>query len=515
MMSKNKSDNNDRRDGSDRRNQGRRRRHADSRSLNIELCHSVLRTALLVEDSKSNKPSLITESIRWRKEAKDLKSKEGLAELTDTLREYVVRHRLAGCRVSFALSSTLCVNRATSGPIAKVEQDISQLQERSQLYLALGPGAKTTAVGRKQIDARHVHALLTVTSSETIDLLVQAAESVGLVVDAVESALVALSRLHGYLHPEDHSPAILAQLDEEKFEIGVSRNGQLLHEYRPASDTTTSRLGATIDTHFTRFQRFCQRQYGVGAMEITRMWLVGEDKELEATNSKTNEGLITEVLDLSEVKNLWNIDEKYPISAELGAALGLSLRGYAEDTGVSPNLMDQLHERAKEPIRPFLIKAGGTIAATLLLAASLWMFNLEQEYELSVLRTKVAESKPIELRGRMLSKQLRENSLEIEHLSVLEAKMPAQQINPLIERLSQCLPDDVWLKKLNVSDFTHTTIVGASYTESGVYDYVHHLQVVPGFEEVAILGTGADQTAKGPATHFDIDITLAPQLGKE
>lgn len=514
-MSNSKSNPKDRRAGSERRSQTRRRRHADSRILNIELCHSVLRTALLVEDAKSDKPVLITESIRWRKEAKDLKSKEGLTELTIALKEYVVRHRLAGCRVSFALSSTLCVNRATSGPIAKVEQEILQLQERSQLYLALGPGSKTTAVGRKQIDARHVHALLTVTSSETIDLLVQAAESVGLVVDVVESALVALSRLHGFLHPDDHTPAILAQLDEDKFEIGVSRNGQLLQEYRPASDTTTSRLGETINTHFTRFQRFCQRQYGVGAMEITRMWLVGEDNELEATNAQTDLELETKVLDLSAVNDLWTIGEDSPISAELGAALGLSLRGYAEDTGVSPNLMDQLHERAKEPIRPFLVKAGGVIAATLLLAGSLWMFNLEQEYELSALRAKVIVAKPIELRGRMLSNQLRADTIEIEHLTLLEEKMPQQKINPLIDRLSHCLPDDVWLKKLNVNDFTHTTVVGASYTESGVYDYMHHLEKVPGFDEVAILGTGIDQTAKGPATHFDIDITLAPQADKE
>ncbi len=505
----------DRRAGSERRNQSSRRRHADARTLSIELCHSVLRVVLVTNDSKSEQPILKAESIRWRKDATDYKSDESFQELAQTLKEYVNANRLAGCRVSFALSSTLCVNRASSGPVATVEKEITELQDRSQMYLALGPGAKTTAVGRKQIDARHSHALVTVASRDTIDMLVKAAESAGLIVDIVESALVALSRLHGITNPEENSPVILAQLDEDRFELGVSRKGQLLHEYRPSSETTLADLGSTISTHYSRFQRYCQRQYGVGHMDIKKILLVGEKSEIEASNTNIDVDLGIDVINLDPIHKIWNVETPENISEELGAALGLALYGSSQGVGVSPNLMDQIHEEQVEPIRPFLVKAGSILAATILLAASLWAYNLEQRYELAALQEKVDIQKPQELRGKQLFKQVSDNSTEIENLISLDNKAPSEAVGPLLNALSKSMPNDVWLKRLFITDLNKAKIYGVSYTEPGVFDYVSHLQEIPGFEEVALMGTAVDQTPSGPATGFELDIKLAPKASRE
>ncbi|TWT97868.1 hypothetical protein Pla108_20220 [Botrimarina colliarenosi] len=504
-----KKSNEDRRQASDRRNVSSRRRHAESRRISIELCHSVLRVALVIDSENSNLPVLRTLSIPWRKKAKDLLCPEGRVELAAALRSLVNQERLAGCQVAFAISSTLCVNRATSGATAKVEQELGELRERSQMYLSLGPGAKTAAIARKNIDARHEHALVTVTNERTLALLVEAAESAGLTVAVVESALVALSRLQGRLEPEEPSSVLMVQLDEDRFEVGVSQRGQLLVEYRPSSDSTTDRLGKVVDDHHDRLKRFCQRQYGVGAGDIERMWLVGEPGEVAATDAITRRKIATSVLPLDALTDLWTVQDAEPMSAEMGAALGLALRGRDDASSVSPNLMDAIHAGAKQPIRPFLMRAATPLVAALLLAAGLWLFNLEQRSELMALRSEVEAAKPVYLQGQRLSKQLADATLEIEHLSRLEKKIPERQMTPLIQGVGFCLPDDVWLKALRFSDLGSVTLEGASYTEGSLYDFVHNLEDAPTFQEVALRGTGVEQTPQGPATSFGVDLGVA------
>ncbi len=500
----------ERRQGRDRRNQSARRRYAENRRIAIELCQSVLRVAIVVDSEKETLPSLRVRTVRWRHEAPNLLCDQGRAEITAALRGLVNEERLAGCHVSLAISSTLCVNRASTGATARVEQEIADVRERSQLYLALGPGPKTTATARKLIDARHEHALVTVTNQKTLALLVEAAESAGLVVDVVESALVSLSRLHGVLEAENGAAAVLAQLDEGRFEIGVSRAGQLLLEYRPSSDSKTDRLGAVVDDHHDRLRRFCQRQYGATPHDLDRMWLIGEPREVEAAKVTTQIGLETGVLPMTRIPELWRLDGSDDVTAEMGAALGLALRGRFEEHGLSPNLMDEILAQAKEPIRPFLIRAAAPVAAALLMAASLWLFNLQEKSQLSALRSRVEAAKPNHLRGQRLSRELADAAMEIEQLSHLRTNMPDRRITPLVQGVGYCLPDDVWLKELKFDDQGSATVIGASYTEGSVYDFVRFLEEAPRFHDVALRGTGVEQTPQGPATSFGVDLKSTP-----
>lgn len=500
----------DRRTGGDRRNAKARRRYTETRRLYVELCHSVLRAAVVVHEGDDSLPVLRTRAVRWRDEASDLLCDRGQAELAAALRSLVTEEKLAGCQVSLAISGTLCVNRATTGATARVEQEIASIRDRSQMYLALGPGEKTAAIARKPIDARHEHALVTVTNQRTLRLLVDAAESAGLVVDVVESALVALGRLHGRLEPDEHSAVVLAQVDEDRFEVGVSRQGQLLVEYRPSKDGTTDRLGRIVDQHHDRLKRFCQRMYGVGPADLAKMWVVGAPDEVAGIDAETKVGLATGSLPLERLGEFWSLREAGGVSAEMGAALGLALRDRFADTGVNPNLMDEIHALAREPIRPFLIRAAIPLAASLLIAATLWVVNLDQDGEVAALRARVEEVKPAQLRGQRLSRELADAATEIEHLGRLEKSTPDRRVTPLVQGVGFCLPDDVWLRGVRVGEQGELTVAGSSYTESGVYDLVRHLEQAPWFDDVALRGTGTDQTPQGPATSFDIDVTLAP-----
>jgi hypothetical protein len=497
----------DRRSQGERRQLSKRRSHAEARRLYIELRQSTLRAAIVFDPGRGEPPQVQCRTVTWRHDATDLFSEQGRAELTVALRQLVTQDRLAGCCVSFAVSGALCVNRATSGAKTKVETELASFQERAQMYLSLGPGPKATAIGRKAIDARHEHALLTVANESTLNLLIDAAEAVGLSVDVVESALVSLARFHAATQPEEESAVILVQIDEARFEVGVSQQGQLLLEYRPSSDASPAQLGRVLDEHHDRLQRFCRRQYGLGTMSLNKLWLVGDKVEVDAADAKSKVRLTTAPLPVVGLDSFWKAPA-VPFSPEYAPALGLALHGRGEAGDVSPNLMEQVHARAKTPIRPFLMRAAAPIAATLLVAAGIGGYNSHQEGELATLRETIAELAPLELRGKLLGKQILDAETELRHVAALLECSPHHSFDPVVDRLAHCLPDDVWIKQLRIDERRNAIVTGASYTEGGVYDFVHYLEQAPGFAQIALRGTGIDQTDEGPATSFDLEFAL-------
>lgn len=507
--------NSDRRQSRDRRNLATRRRHAEQRRLCVELCHSVLRVVVVVEPETDEPPQITTRTVRWRHDASDLMSERGLAELTAALSRLVAEERLAGCAVSFAINGTLCVNRAASGALAAVEQQIGSLQERSQLYLALGPGPKTAAVARKAIDARHEHALVTVANQKTLRLLVAAAEEAGLMVDVVESALVALARLQCHLDPGNDQAVLFVQLDEQRFELGVSQAGRLLLEYRPASDVTAADLARVVDDHHDRLTRFCARQSGTGRGELNRMRLVGEEQDLQAATTNTKKKIDTRPLPMEAVSSLWSIEGPTPPSM-MAAAIGLALRGRVEEVGVSPNLMDEIHALAKAPLRPLLIRSAIPVAAALVLAASLWLLNLEEGMRLAGLRARVDAIRPELLRGKRLTAQIADNATESDHLRKLVDSSDRRPVEPLVRYVGAHFATEVWLREFRLGETNRVSLSGTSLTDSGVYDTVRRLEEAPDLEEVALQGSGTEQTTFGPATTFQIDMQLtSPEPGRK
>jgi hypothetical protein len=59
-----------------------------------------------------------------------------------------------------------------------------------------------------------------------------------------------------------------------------------------------------------------------------------------------------------------------------------------------------------------------------------------------------------------------------------------------------------------VSGGSTVRLHGASFQEAGVYDYVRWLELAPGIDEVALKRTSATTVGSGPATSFELELTL-------
>ena len=104
--------------------------------------------------------------------------------------------------------------------------------------------------------------------------------------------------------------------------------------------------------------------------------------------------------------------------------------------------------------------------------------------------------------------QLAGTEAKLVQLRQLAAKLPAGLGDEDIRRIGACMPGDVWLTTLQVNDRTSAVLHGASYLEAGVYDFVRWLEMAPGVEEVALKRTSATTGSSGPATSFELEVSL-------
>jgi hypothetical protein len=134
------------------------------------------------------------------------------------------------------------------------------------------------------------------------------------------------------------------------------------------------------------------------------------------------------------------------------------------------------------------------------------MVNLRQ---VAALRSELVELEPAIARATELRLRLTAAEGKTTQLERLESKLRQTDWQRLLTRFSQSMPEDVWLDRLVVRDGQYATLGGASFTDSGVYDFVSYLKDLPDVAEIALQSTGVSQNESGPTTTFDLRATLA------
>ena len=134
----------------------------------VDISGSDLRVALLrkLPDEELDRVEAMT--VTWRKEAALLNSEEGLLELSAALCKLVEKGGSQRSQFHFVLGGELCVTKAISGTTEEVRTELRQIEERSRLYLSLGPGEKVMVTNSRPIDARHQYVVASICNRRTI-----------------------------------------------------------------------------------------------------------------------------------------------------------------------------------------------------------------------------------------------------------------------------------------------------------------------------------------------------------
>jgi Tfp pilus assembly protein PilN len=506
----------DRRQQVERRHGSERRRQSEARRAIIEVCRSMLHFALVARSAngEEDRDRVVTRSIRWRKEATSLHTERGVQELTEAFRTLVTEERLNGARVRIALGGEFCVTRVITGATEDVRREFSELEERSLRYLTLGPGPKALAGSTQQLDARHQHALLAVANQRTLDQLMRIGEEVGLQIESIEPSLIALSRAQARLRDACQEACIMIQLDEDAAELGICHGGRLLLDYRPGGHTNAENVASIVARHSSRLQRFLERYHSYLDAPLRHVYLAGDADAVARAQTKFGElpDFKVHVVEPGDLEMPWDHAADTP-GTDLAATLGTAMALYsdsAEEQG--PNLIESALAQQREPIRPILIKSLIPFAAVLLVAVGLFVVRIVQWREIAALHAEVDDLAPACARATELRLKLTVSDDKLTQLRALEKGLPQANWPQVLDRIRQSMPGDVWLERLTIHDGS-ATLTGASYSDTGVYEFVNFLKKVPNVD-AALEGTGVGQGSLGTATNFTLQLTLANSDGR-
>jgi len=501
-----------RREPEDRRQAKERRRTADGRCAAFELCRSTLHLALIVRGDEPKHDRVLTRSIRWRGDAPSLQSETGIRDLSRTFRTLVAEERLSGATTRIALNGAFCVTRVVTGSSDKVRKDLDELVERSNQYLLLGPGEKTTAESVQPLDARHEHALLSVVNQHTLQSLVDIAESTGLKLEVIEPSLVALSRAQAQLSSGVQEPCLLVQLDEGEAELGVCHQGRLLLDYRPGGHADADNIAKLVAEHLERVQRFLCRQHSeLQEQSLRHVYLAGERDVVERARLRfaAMKQFEVHIFVPSQLDVGWEYVSGEP-ETELAAALGTALAYRQTATEeLTPNLMARTLAATQQPLRPFLVRSAIPLAAALLVALTLLVLWGRDVVAIAGLRQELLAYAPARQKADQLKLTLLRTEAKLKELRALEGKLPKPNWGSLLTHIAQSMPDDVWLDRITLRDSDTASLAGGSYTDGGVYDFVNYLKEVPEIAQIDLEGTGVGHTPTGPTTSFDLELSVA------
>jgi Tfp pilus assembly protein PilN len=200
---------------------------------------------------------------------------------------------------------------------------------------------------------------------------------------------------------------------------------------------------------------------------------------------------------------------------DLAAALGTAMALYSEGTEQQgPNLYERALALHREPMRPILIRCAIPFAAVILVAAALFVFQLQQWRETASLQAELESLAPACARATELRLNLGSAEQKLVQLQSLQTHLPQPNWQQIFNHISQSMPNDVWLDRLSVRDGSSATLTGASYTDEGVYSFVGFLKQVPDVSEPALDSTGIGQSDTGHTTNFTLQLKLANAAGR-
>jgi hypothetical protein len=492
-----------------RRRWGRNRRSkGDQRVFVLELSSNDLGIVELRRTGAGDE--VVSTAGSWRVNAASLTSEEGRAELTAALREVARRHAMHGAEIRVVLSGEFCVMRTFRGTVESVRAELQRLEQRSRMYLSLGPGEKVLVSNTQALDARHAHALAAVCNEATLESIQAAAEAAGLEISVIEPSLAALCRAVTRLAETPTGAYLVVNINPSGVELGVCHEGQLLLDYRPGGRAAVGDLPALLETHLNRLSRHVGRCLHTAPPELKRIYMCGDSAAVQAAILQFKRRSTLEVRHVrpADVKATWGISRD-SASEVTAAALGSLLAAYLPGGDAdAPNLMQHIIDCKREPLRPVLVRSAVPIAATLMATATLLVINARQEQTLRHMQTEldqlaVAQARATELRLQMLSAKGK-----LVQLEKLSAQLTGELGDELVKQLAGCMPSDVWLSRVEILDRSLIKLSGASYLEAGVYDFVRWLEQAPGFAEVALKGTSPGSSPTGPTTSFELEVSL-------
>ncbi len=492
-----------------RKSRGKRlrpdRRNGVRRHIGIDVSPSGVGMAVIEETDDSS--SLIVEYVEFPEDSGPRRGDWSGSELSDLLCNLVSQHSLGGEAVVVSIGGHPCVTRVVAGDNAEVDNEIAELTGRSQRYLGMGLGDKVSCETTHQIDAKRKRVCVTIAMRNMVDAVADAVDDANLRLAYLEHTMLVLCRILRKYDVDTEEPVLFIVDELGRIDLGISYQGRLLLDYRPAmpEDSYTGR--SIVQRHIRSLRRYVQAQLPGVTFNLSRIFVTGgkiASETLYAGRGKRSE-LRRCHFPLFEMCHgfdavFGDINEEPGIIAAVGIA-NMSREG--ESVTETNDLISVLNTKKDIPWMRLLADAWPMIVAASIALVLFLMGNHvtrqadRAEQEIETLANANADGNTIRLKLRR-------------HLE------RTKQVNSLAEAIGQpkwgevflnagvSLPSGTWLESIRVEHNGEVQLSGASHGGDAVYEYIGRLRDSGAFTRVALESTSSSRSNLGPEYRFDV-----------
>jgi Tfp pilus assembly protein PilN len=129
------------------------------------------------------------------------------------------------------------------------------------------------------------------------------------------------------------------------------------------------------------------------------------------------------------------------------------------------------------------------------------------------LAVKFETLEPLGVRVARLQTELQRGEVKIAHLRQIRRSIANPRWETILANLAHCLPDNLWLNRIEVGERSKIRLSGVSYSEEATFELVRWLDQAPELENVQLEGMQSQRLPSGPATSFDVKLNLASRNG--
>jgi hypothetical protein len=450
-----------------------------------------------------------------------------LEHLTNLLQLLASKHDIQGQGVFVALGGNACVTRSFYGNNEEVDASCKEVSERASHYLALGRGEKVCCQAETAIDARRKRAWVTVAQREVLELVLRAIEDAGLRLGRIEHTLTTLCQVAGESGCDNAEPLLMVLTGGGRSDMFISFQGQLLLDYRPSAShvsqesCSVNNWTALASKHIKCLRRFLASQLPRGQANLTKICLPAT--EWKATPSiedllSTND-LSVANLDQSVVTQDMDMDcSQEKTSPEMMSAVWMARNMMnqsdltsSQSTAVTPGDMTGSLRRHLDWSARTLVANFWPVAASILLICGLYASLVHQRSSLAETEKKLDNLQTVRVELDRLQLQMKGSDEAVTIAKRLRANLPSVQPDVAIKVLGRSLPKGAWLKQINVDASRNISVVGISYSEDGIYEYIAKLKENVSLQAIGLVSSKPIRLPSGPAFEFELKASLTAE----
>lgn len=496
---------------SPRRRIQRDRRKGIQRTVGLDISPSGIALAIIEHaDESPSKEKLIVERKAFPVDSGPRNGDWDDGTLTETLTELASTYNLGGQAAVVAIGGHQCVTRVVAGDNEEVDGEINELIGRTQRYIGMGLGEKVSCENTHRIDARRKRVSVTIAMREMVDAIASAIQAAGMRLAYLEHTMLVLCRILNAYEADSEQPILFIVDEMGRVDIGISYEGRLLLDYRPAMPESSAAGRDIVQRHLRSLRRYIQAQLPTVDTDLSKIFVTGDKISSNSLYLRNGSRSKLHRCHFPLFELCGGLEVHGDVTEDAGTIAAIGLAKLTRDNVAADDHNDLASTlRTDRRVRwlPVLRQAWPIALAASIALILFWMGSSSHQLAEHT-QTQIEELTARNMQGNELRLKLKRTMQRAEQVDDLRTKMVRPKWANVLVSAGKSLPAGTWLDSIRVDRNASVNLSGAGHAADAVYEYIDRLRRSGSFSRVALESTSTVQGSSGPEYRFELSATF-------